>query len=89
MRFGRKGKLSSRYVGPLEILCIIGEVSYELTLPLNFVVVHLVLYISILRKYIPNLSHMLRWDSVQLDEQLTFLEESMLSLASDVRRLHT
>ncbi|XP_069144526.1 uncharacterized protein [Solanum lycopersicum] len=33
MRFGRKEKLSPRYVGPYEILQRMGEVAYELALP--------------------------------------------------------
>ena len=31
-RFGKKGKLSPRYMGPYEILQTVGKVSYELKL---------------------------------------------------------
>ena len=33
MRFGKKGKLAPRYIGPLEIRSSVGEVAYRLVLP--------------------------------------------------------
>ncbi|XP_070003062.1 uncharacterized protein [Nicotiana sylvestris] len=41
MRFGKKGKLNPRFTGPFEILRRVGEVTYELALPLSLVGVHL------------------------------------------------
>ena len=47
MRFGKKGKISPRYVGPYKILKRIGKVSYELELPAKLAVVHPVFRISL------------------------------------------
>ena len=40
IRFGRKGKLNLRYVGPYEILQSVGEVAYELAFPAELASVH-------------------------------------------------
>ena len=89
MRFGRKGKLSPRYIGPFEILRTVGEVAYALALPPTFSAIHPVFHVSMLRQYIPDESHVLQWDSVQLDEKLAFVEEPVSILARDVRRLRS
>ena len=43
--FGKKGKLSPRYVGPYEILQRVGMVAYELKLPSELVTVHLIFHV--------------------------------------------
>ena len=52
MRFGRKGKLSPRYVGPYEILQHVGEVAYELAVPAELAFVHPIFYVPILKKFL-------------------------------------
>ncbi|WMV29302.1 hypothetical protein MTR67_022687 [Solanum verrucosum] len=75
MRFGRRGKLSSRYIRPFEILRTIGEVSYELALSPVFSAIHPVFHVSMLRWYVPDESHVFQYDAVELDDRLTFVEE--------------
>ena len=50
VRFGKKGKLSPRYVGPYEIIRRVGKVAYELGLPKEMELVHPVFHVSMLRK---------------------------------------
>ena len=52
IRFGKKGKLSPRYVGPYEILQMVCKLAYELKLPSELALVHLVFYFSMLKRYI-------------------------------------
>nr|GFC16580.1 hypothetical protein [Tanacetum cinerariifolium] len=50
-RFGIKGKLSPRFIGPFEILDRVGEVSYRLALPPQLLHVHNVFHVFLLRGY--------------------------------------
>ena len=59
MRFAKKGKLASRYIGPFEILKRAGMVTYRLALPPNLSQVHPMFHVSMLRKYISDSSHVL------------------------------
>ena len=54
VRFGKRGKLSSRFFGPFEIHERVGTVAYWLALPPNMSGVHKVLHVSMLRKYTPD-----------------------------------
>ena len=60
LRFGKKGKLSPRYIEPYDIIERIGEVAYILKLYAELARIHDVFHISMLRKYIPDSSHILR-----------------------------
>ena len=50
MRFGRKGKLIPRYIGPYKVIRRVGQVAYEVDLPRELAAVHPVFYVSTLRK---------------------------------------
>ena len=52
MRFGKKGKLSPKFIGPYEILARVGKVAYRLDLPNNLERVHNVFHVSQLRRYV-------------------------------------
>ena len=88
MRFRKRGKLSPRYIGPFEILRTVGDVTYELALPPDLSV-HPVFHVSMFRRYIPDESHVIHWESIKLIERLSFVEEPVCILARNVRRLRS
>ena len=57
IRFGKRGKLSPRYIGPFEVVERVGIVSYRLALPPSSSNVHDVFHVSMLRKYTPDPNH--------------------------------
>ena len=57
IKFGKRGKLALRYIGPFEILEMVGTVAYRLALPPSLSSVHEVFHVSMLRKYTPNPAH--------------------------------
>ena len=64
-RFSKKGKLSPRYVRPFEILEKMGDIAYRLALPPNLSQVHSVFHVSMLRKYEPDPTHVLRYEEMK------------------------
>ncbi|CAM9000100.1 unnamed protein product [Rhodiola kirilowii] len=87
MRFGKKGKLSPRYIGPFEILERVGNVAYRLALPPTLSSVHPVFHISMLRKYISDPSHVLEYERLQMDDKVSYDEQPMAILDRQVKRL--
>jgi hypothetical protein len=80
VRFGKKGKLSPRFVGPFEVVQRIREVAYHLALPLHLSLVHNVFHVSMLRKYHPDPSHVIQWQEVEVVEDSTYEERLVLLL---------
>ncbi|WMV25702.1 hypothetical protein MTR67_019087 [Solanum verrucosum] len=72
MRFGKKGKLSPRYVGPYRILKRIGKVAYELELPADLAAVHPVFHISLLKKCVGNPVSIVPLESVAVKYSLSY-----------------
>ena len=72
LRFEKRGKLSPRYIGPYEIVSKVGPIVYKLKLPPKLSRIHETFHVSMLRKYIPYPSHVLREQPVQLKENMTY-----------------
>ena len=66
LRFGMKGKLSPRFIGPYEVLERIISVAYRLALPSELAKLHDVFHVSMLRKYRSDGSHILLVQEVQV-----------------------
>nr|GFC48122.1 hypothetical protein [Tanacetum cinerariifolium] len=74
-RFGIKGKLSPRFIGPFEILDRVGEVSYRLALPPQLSHVHNVFHVSLLRGYMYYPLHVISYPLDQIRTDLSYVEE--------------
>ncbi|KAL0560765.1 hypothetical protein IC582_001178 [Cucumis melo] len=87
LRFERRGKLSPRFVGPFEILERIGPVAYRLALPPSLSTVHDVFHVSMLRKYVPDPSHVVDYEPLEIDENLSYVEQPVEVLSREVKTL--
>ena len=74
VRFCKQGKLSPRFIGPFEILERVGTIAYRLALPPSMSGVHEVFHVSMLWKYIPDLTHVVDWGQIEVDTDGTFEE---------------
>ena len=74
IRFGKRGKLSPRYIGPFEVLERVGTVAYRLVLLPSLSSVHEVFHVSMLRKYTPDPTHIVDWGELVFDADRTFEE---------------
>ncbi|XP_043705385.1 uncharacterized protein LOC122655239 [Telopea speciosissima] len=88
MRFSKKGKLNPRYIGHYEILKRIGAVAYRLALPPSLEGVHNVFHISKLKKYVPNPTHILTVEPVQLETDMSYEEQPEEILWRKEHKLH-
>ncbi|XP_017984298.1 PREDICTED: uncharacterized protein LOC108663597 [Theobroma cacao] len=87
MRFGKKGKLNPRYIGPFEILERVGAVAYRLALPLDLLNIHPMFHVLMLRKYNPDPSHVIWYETIQLNNDLTYEEQPVAILDRQVKKL--
>ncbi|CAN4105365.1 unnamed protein product [Withania somnifera] len=87
MRFGKKGKLSPRYIGPYKIIKRYGQVAYELELPQELSTVHPVFHVSMLRRCISDPSSITPIEDVQITEDLTYEEVPIAILDRQVKKL--
>ena len=74
VRFGKRRKLTSRYIGPFEVLERVGIIAYRLILPPSLSSVHEVFHVSMPRKYTLDPSHVVDWGGIIVDTDGTFEE---------------
>ena len=87
LRFGRKGKLSPRFIGPYEVLERVRPVAYHLELPPELAKLHNVFHVPMLRRYRSDPWHKLPVQDIQVQEDFTFDEESKAILDREIRQL--
>ena len=73
-RFGLRGKLSPRFIGPFEIVERIGSVAYRLRLPESLAQVHDVFHVSTLRKCLADPSQLATVEATPVQEDLSYVE---------------
>ena len=86
-RFGKKGKLAPRYIGPFEILERVNTVAYRLALPPDLSQVHSVFHVSMLRKYIRDPLHVIDYSEVVVNEDLGYEEKPTRIIDRQMRQL--
>ncbi|GJR50789.1 putative reverse transcriptase domain-containing protein [Tanacetum coccineum] len=87
VRFGKKGKLAPRYVGPFEIVECVGPVAYRLKLPQELSCVHDTFHVSNLKKCLAEPDVQVPLDEIEIDENLRFVKEPIEIVDRDVKRL--
>ena len=84
-RFGLKGKLAPRYIGPFEILEICGPVAYRIRLPSRLASVHDVFHVSQLRKCVKIPEEIIEQHDLEVESDLSYVEYPMKILDSKER----
>ncbi|GKB57093.1 putative reverse transcriptase domain-containing protein [Tanacetum coccineum] len=87
VRFGKKGKLAPRFVGPFEIIEKVGPVTYMLDLPKKLDGVHDTFHVSNLMKCLADPTLQVPLDEIQVDAKLNFMEEPVEILEREFKKL--
>ncbi|GKE82319.1 hypothetical protein Tco_1552319, partial [Tanacetum coccineum] len=87
VRFGKRGKLSPRYIGLFKILSRVGPEAYTLKLPRELQGVHNTFHDSNLKKCLSDKDLIIPLDEVRIDEKLHFIEEPIEIMDREVKQL--
>ncbi|GJY34185.1 putative reverse transcriptase domain-containing protein [Tanacetum coccineum] len=85
VRFGKKGKLAPRYVGPFEIVECVRPVAYRLKLPQELSCVHDTFHVSNLKKCLAEPDVQVPLDEIEIDENLRFVDEPIKIVKRDMK----
>ncbi|GKC78794.1 putative reverse transcriptase domain-containing protein [Tanacetum coccineum] len=88
VRFGKRGKLNPRYVGPFKVLEKVGSVAYKLELPQELSRVHNTFHVSNLKKCYADEPLAVSLDGLHFDDKLQFVEEPVEIMDREVKWLN-
>ena len=89
IRFQKRGKLNPKFIGPYRIFERIGPVAYRLELSPELSRIHNVFHVSMLKKYVPNPSHILEVPPVELEEDLSFEVQPVAVVDQEMKQLRS
>ncbi|GKD02265.1 putative reverse transcriptase domain-containing protein [Tanacetum coccineum] len=87
VRFGKKGKLAPRYIGPFEILERIGLVAYRSRLPEELSNVHDTFHVSNLKKCLADANLHVPLDKIKVDKTHHFVKEPLEIMDREIKKL--
>nr|GEZ96082.1 putative reverse transcriptase domain-containing protein [Tanacetum cinerariifolium] len=87
VRFGKRGKLNPRYIGPFKVLAKVATIAYRLELPQQLSKVHSTFHVSNLKKFLSDEPLAIPLDGLHIDDKLRFVEEPVEIMKRDIKRL--
>ncbi|GKB50417.1 retrotransposon protein, putative, ty3-gypsy subclass [Tanacetum coccineum] len=87
VHFGKRSKLSPRYVGPFEIVERVSHVAYHLRLQQELVGIHDTFHVSNLKKCLADVNMHVPLEELKIDDKLHFVEEPMKFMDREVKKL--
>ncbi|GJZ00623.1 putative reverse transcriptase domain-containing protein [Tanacetum coccineum] len=87
IRFGKRGKLNPRYIGPFRIIAKVGTLAYRLELPEQLSRVHSTFHVSNLKMCFVDEPLAIPLEEIQIDDKLHFIEEPVEIMDQEVKRL--
>ncbi|GJT43634.1 putative reverse transcriptase domain-containing protein [Tanacetum coccineum] len=87
VRFGKRGKLNLRYVGPFKVLAKVRKVAYRLELPQELSRVHHTFHVSNLKKCYADEPLVMPLEGIHVDDKLQFVEEPVEIMEREIKRL--